>query len=405
MHILVISNLVPPAIRGGYEVECAAVCEYLRTNGHDVRVLTSREGLETPPQRGVLRALWFLKGTARGSLLAPLASIAAARTIRKELAAHGPFDLIWCWNGANIPQCVIRIASLSGTPFAFRVCEHWFSRLYVSDQFMRHLHPGERGLLGLWARLMRLVNRLPVLKLETDLPARAWISWNSDSIRSESTIPEGVLAVGERVILSTPPNGPRFAEIVRSPSETPTILFVGRVESQKGVEVAYRALARLRAKYDLDASLLVAGTGDAVYVDKLDRLADDLGVAAHIQRLGSLDLDALASVMATAHVQVVPSIWLEPTGMVCIEAALARVPVVASDIGGIPEFLSNDNEALLVEAGDVEGFADAIARTLLDREETELRTIRARERAESFSFDRYLEESSRFVEEVVGSSQ
>jgi len=405
MRILVISNLVPPAIRGGYEVECAAVCEYLRTNGHDVRVLTSREGLETPRERDVVRALWFLKGTVRGSLLAPLASIAAARTIREELAAQGPFDLIWCWNGANIPQSVIRIASLSGAPFAFRVCEHWFSRLYASDQFMRHLHPGERGLRGLWARLMRLINRLPVLTLETDLPARAWISWNSDYIRSKSSIPEGVIAVGERVILSTPPNGPRFAEIVRSPSETPTILFVGRVESRKGVEVAYRALARLRAKYDLDASLLVAGTGDAGYVDTLDRLADDLGVAAHIQRLGSLDLDGLARVMATAHVQVVPSIWLEPTGMVCIEAALARVPVVASDIGGIPEFLSNDTEALLVEAGDVEGFADAIARTLLDREETARRTIRARERAESFSFDRYLEESERFVEDVVGSSQ
>ena len=66
MRILVISNLVPPAIRGGYEVECAAVCEYLRTNGHDVRVLTSREGLETPRERDVVRALWFLKGTVRG---------------------------------------------------------------------------------------------------------------------------------------------------------------------------------------------------------------------------------------------------------------------------------------------------------------------------------------------------
>jgi glycosyltransferase involved in cell wall biosynthesis len=223
-------------------------------------------------------------------------------------------------------------------------------------------------------------------------------------MRSEGTVPDGVLAVDERVILSTPPNGPRFAEIVRSPSETPTILIVGRVEPQKGVEVAYRALATLRERYNLDASLLVVGAGSAGYVRKLDRLADELGVASHIKHLGFLDFDDLARAMATTHVQIVPSTWPEPLGMVCIEAALARIPVVASNIGGIPECLSHGKEALLVDPGDVGGLADAIAKTLLDREETRLRTIRAHIRAEELSLARYLEESGRFVEEVVESA-
>ncbi len=168
MRILVISNIYPPAVEGGYEVECAAVVDHLRER-HRVLVLTSTRGSESGRTPGVVRRLpWPGPARAR-SLLAPVDAIRAAVTARRALASFRP-ELVFVWNGATIPQAAIRIAETSGPPVAYRVCEHWFGQLYRSDRFTRHLLPGDRGLRAVWAALMRLVNRLPVLRL--DPPAR-----------------------------------------------------------------------------------------------------------------------------------------------------------------------------------------------------------------------------------------
>src|SRR6185436_13990384 len=104
MHILVISNLYPPAIRGGYEVLCAETVKRLRQY-HRVRVLTSRAP-DAPQDPDVVRELELLTPGKRGSLRAPLAALSAARATRRLIRSFRP-DMIFIWNGAEIPHAAI----------------------------------------------------------------------------------------------------------------------------------------------------------------------------------------------------------------------------------------------------------------------------------------------------------
>ena len=77
----------------------------------------------------------------------------------------------------------------------------------------------------------------------------------------------------------------------------------------------------------------------------------------------------LAVGLARAHAMIVPSMWEEPFPLVTIEGALARVPLVASDVGGIGEGMSHDEHALLFAREDARMAAEALASTLTEHDE------------------------------------
>ncbi len=397
MRVLVISNLYPPAVRGGYEVECAGVVEHLRERGDEVIVLTSRLGRTGENDDGVLRRLPLLPQSPLGALRAPLASISAARTTRKVIDSFRP-DLIFAWNCAQIPHAAVYAALESRIPTAFRVCEHWFGRLFTGDQFARHLVAGDRGLRRAWAAMMRGVNRSPALRID---PERASfpvaISWNSRFIRAAAPAPRLLEPVFERVVLSTSLNGARFAAVVRKPAGKPLLCYVGRLSVEKGPDVAVRALALLRDRHGIEAELVLAGPASPSEGRSLARQAEALGVQEHFRMVGRLELDDLTELLARSHVLVVPSLWAEPFPLVSIEGALARVPIVASKTGGIPEQLEDGSQALLFPPGDADACAEAIAAILSHPDDATKRAERAFERASSLSWSNYLRETDAFI--------
>jgi hypothetical protein len=97
---------------------------------------------------------------------------------------------------------------------------------------------------------------------------------------------------------------------------------------------------------------------------------------------------------------IVPSVWDEPFPLVTIEGALARVPLVASDVGGIGEGMHDEQHALLFARGDARLAAAALARTLREQPATAARVERAYERAQAFRLDAYLDAQERFVEDA-----
>ena len=165
--------------------------------------------------------------------------------------------------------------------------------------------------------------------------------------------------------------------------------------------MAYRALAALRDRHGVAARLVVAGSGDARYQAELRELARELSIDGAVEERGKLDTEALAKVLAEAHAVVVPSVWEEPAGLVCVEAALARVPVVASRIGGIPELLRDEDEALLFTPADADACAAALARTLGEPEATARRVDKAFAAAQRFRLPAYLEGMDAFLADAV----
>jgi glycosyltransferase involved in cell wall biosynthesis len=182
----------------------------------------------------------------------------------------------------------------SGVPVAYRICEHWFGRLYRSDRFMRHLEPGDRGLRGVWARLMRLLYRLPGLRLDASRAVPVAVCWNSEALRRLSGVPATADVRLDRVVHPATRRGEAFDGIPRAPASDPLIAYIGRIDEHKGTRVAYEALAALREDHGIPARLAVAGTGDERYLAGLRRLAAELGIAEAVEERGQLDLASLA---------------------------------------------------------------------------------------------------------------
>ena len=398
MRILVISNLYPPVVEGGYERECFGVVEHLRRD-HEVLVVTSdRDRRSAPADPNVRRVLPLLSRDWHGSLRAPTASLSAARTIRSAIREFRP-DLVYVWNGALLPAAAVLTAARSGVPMAFRICEYWFTFLEGShDQFVRHLLPGDRGLRAVWARLIRVVNRHPALRLDPLASFPASVSWNSGFLRDHTEVPTCVTPSHEEVLFPALPQTDRFATLERRPSAEPMIAMIGRLVPEKGVEVAIRALASVRSEHSIEARLILAGPVDPAVKDEFDRLVVQLGIREHVDFAGTLDTEGLASLLATANAVVVPPTWDEPAGLVPVEAALARVPVVASRSGGIPELFRDGEHVLMFEIGDAERCAELLARILGGDDETEARVRRAHARALELSFGPYIDATDRFVE-------
>ncbi|HTD57929.1 MAG TPA: glycosyltransferase family 4 protein [Solirubrobacteraceae bacterium] len=402
MRILVISNLYPPVAVGGYEIRCAHTVEWL-SRRHEVLVLTSnsrRRGLQADPS--VWRELPLLAEGPRGTLRAPFAAWRAVRVVGRALRHHRP-DLVFVWNASHIPRSAVLAAQAWGGPLAFSLADPWLGRFVEGDQFLRYLAPGapRRGVRGAWARVARLLNRLSGPRLEFETASPASIVWNSEALRRMTPIPPSIAPVLERVIYPASRHEALFSSVERSPSSIPTVAFVGRIEWEKAPDVACRAIARLRDSHRLDCRLVIVGGGKFAARRELEQLVEELAIGDRVEFRGSLPPEGVAGVLASVHALVVPSRWQEPFGIVCLEAALARVPVVASMSGGMSEMFDPEREALFFPIDDVGACAGAIARTLSDRAATEARVRAARVRADTYSLARYREEYDAFVDDAM----
>jgi glycosyltransferase involved in cell wall biosynthesis len=98
---------------------------------------------------------------------------------------------------------------------------------------------------------------------------------------------------------------------------------------------------------------------------------------------------------------VLPTVEWDVFPLVLIEAGLARVPIVAARIGGVPEAVVHGEHALLFEPGDAAACAAVLADVFHDPDAAAARAQRAYERMRGLSVARYREESERFVVETV----
>lgn len=142
----------------------------------------------------------------------------------------------------------------------------------------------------------------------------------------------------------------------------PLMLFAGRLEYEKGVQTALRALPRLRRRHP-GLKLVVAGVG--TQADMLRELVTELKIGKAVTFTGHLELEELAALIGAADVAVVPSIY-EPFGLVALEAAAVGTPVVVAETGGLREFVEHGSTGLRFVAEDVPGLADAVTAVLRD---------------------------------------
>jgi glycosyltransferase involved in cell wall biosynthesis len=157
---------------------------------------------------------------------------------------------------------------------------------------------------------------------------------------------------------------------IRWPSEPPQplskrarrIVYVGRLEAYKNVDLLVRALARLSPRFP-DAELWVVGQGSQR--PRLERLAQEQGVAARVHLPGFLSDDERDRLLAGARVSACPSAK-EGWGLTVIEAGALGTPTVASDAPGLRDSVRDGETGFLVPVGDEAALADRIGRLLED---------------------------------------
>jgi D-inositol-3-phosphate glycosyltransferase len=145
------------------------------------------------------------------------------------------------------------------------------------------------------------------------------------------------------------------------------LAFVGRIQPLKAPDVLLRAAARLTDRFGTLRVLVAGGpSGSGLQApDTLVRLADELGIAAHVTFLPPQSRDELVNVYRAADLVAVPS-YSESFGLVAVEAQACGTPVVAAAVGGLPVAVRDDVSGSLVDGHDVDDWARAMG-ALLER--------------------------------------
>lgn len=167
------------------------------------------------------------------------------------------------------------------------------------------------------------------------------------------------------------------------------IVFVGRLEWEKGVQTLISALGQLKTS---NVHTVIAGKG--TYAEHLLAQAHDLVEAGAITFTGWLPLADLRALQAAADVAVVPSLY-EPFGIVALEPGALGVPVVVADTGGLTDIVDHGEAGLTFPSGDAAGLAAAIDEALNDQAGNDRRLARMSHLLEStFRWDLIAEQTN-----------
>ncbi|GAB3128614.1 glycosyltransferase family 4 protein [Tsukamurella serpentis] len=170
----------------------------------------------------------------------------------------------------------------------------------------------------------------------------------------------------------------------------PRLLYVGRLEYEKGVQDLIAALARVRRTHP-GTTLTVAGHG--TQADWLAGVAREHRVLRAVEFTGALDHDELVAQMHSADALVIPSRY-EPFGIVALEGAATGIPVIATTAGGLADFIRTDETGLSVRPADVPALTAAIRTVLDDPAAAHRRAEAARTEVEELTWDAVARETA-----------
>ena len=143
------------------------------------------------------------------------------------------------------------------------------------------------------------------------------------------------------------------------------LLFIGRLSKEKGVSCLLRAMPLVLATCP-DASLTIIGGGPEKR--SLEILSDKLNIKKKVCFKGVMENEKIGKYLEDSTVFVLPSLWMENCPVAGLEALSFGIPIIGSDIGGIPEIIRDVETGLLFRRDDYDDLADKICMLLKNRE-------------------------------------
>lgn len=180
------------------------------------------------------------------------------------------------------------------------------------------------------------------------------------------------------------------------PGGEKVMIHVSNFRPVKRAPETVRVLHRLREE-DLPVKLLLVGDGPDR--TKAERLAQELGVAQDVRFLGKQE--PVEEILSIADVFLIPS-GSETFGLAALEAMACHVPVVASDIGGLPELVQEGENGFLCPLGDIDAFTDRTRQILTDDAlQARMAESARRHAVEDFGLDQIIPYYEHYYERVL----
>ncbi|HYW32434.1 MAG TPA: glycosyltransferase [Gemmatimonas sp.] len=291
--------------------------------------------------------------SVRGSWRGKFALVGLLRALRSATRAH------------------LDAATREGQPYHVVHAHWWFPAALALWRFRRPsdppmaitMHGSDVRLAATLApaqKLMRAVLRAASVRTAVS----SWLADTASRIAPDLRIHVEPMPVDTRHFAAAPPvNG----------STRAGVLFVGRLNAQKGIAV----LLEIMAEPALRAAVLDV-VGDGPDAHALQTRAAALGIAHRVRWHGTLPQPELVPLYQCAAVVAMPSTD-EGLGLVAVEAQLCETPVVAFASGGLPDVVRMDAGGTLVTPGDTRAFATSLARLLDDPSLARRCGVRARD--------------------------
>jgi glycosyltransferase involved in cell wall biosynthesis len=359
VRILVVSNLFPPVVYGGYEILCGQVVDLLRARGHQVEVLTSAfRAEEAPEDPTVHRQLRLTTDFPRPGedvghvdfSLKALQWVAQANlpAVRQRIEGFQP-DVVFCWCLSRLGLAAVWAAQSAGVGVCYTINDE-HARQYRFQA--PSLNP--RALLKMARE--RWFYPLATLLKAAPFPVTVISQALKDKLLAAHAPYQHAQVIHQGVPLEKLP----FAPLSRQADQPLKLLYVGQLAQTKGVHTLIKAAGVLHGSHEDSCLLTIVGDGVPAYKEFLNSLVAETGLQGRVEFAGKVPHAQIASAYHNHHVLVFSSEWDEPFGLTHVEAMACGCGVVSTTTGGSAELIRDGQNALAYRAGDHQELADRL---------------------------------------------
>ena len=325
MRVAIVTSFFPPDRVAGAELGALFMARHFRDLGHDVHMVITRPAdrrRSALEERDGIKVHWLTGPRPRG--LAFLFEVREALSVLRELK----------------PDAVNGNCLLPGGLAAYLATKKRGRGSVLCYGYDVTDMKGIVGLIGSWT-----LKKIPHLGVAT--------RYCQSIVKERSGGREGNICLAgcdEKVFPHLP---------YRQPQEQVQLLFIGRLIPEKGFDFLLKLMTKLPAHYHLQ----VAGGGDLL--SGYEKKTKAMGLGERVKFLGLVPNGELSGILSRSDAFILPS-FREPFGVVCIEAILSGVPVVCSDVMGLPEAVEDGKNGLVVKGRESEDWLGAIKKVVED---------------------------------------
>ncbi|MCS3901089.1 glycosyltransferase family 4 protein [Methanococcus voltae] len=354
MKIAMLTWEYPPLIVGGLSIHCKNLAEALVKMGHEIDVITTGEVLYgSKPEiiNGV--NVYRVKSMVKDEDFLSW-SLLMASEMEKKLGDLGidNYDLIHChdWMTSKVG---INLKYLLNKPY------------------IQSIHSTEYGRCsGINSKISEIINEMEFLSVfEADEVITVSNASKEELCRIFNAPDNKIHAIYNGINLSeycinqNSDELMEFREELGVENDDYMLLYVGRLEHQKGVNYLIRAFKILLDKY---SNLKLVLVGEGSQQDYLQSLSENLCCKDNLIFTGFKNGDELKKLYCCADICVVPSIY-EPFGLVALESMASETPIVVSNTGGLSEIVNSKN-GIKVEPKNPKKLATAVSKLIENNE-------------------------------------